>query len=222
MRLLEAAPGARVLDVGCAFGFGTRMLGRKYDCTGIDSSAAFIARAGREVAGARFVRAQAEALPFADQRFDAAVCLEVLEHLADEAPAVREIWRVLKPEGELVLSVPHTGALEGWDSLNVYQRRTGRQLAFPLGEAPGGARWHRHYGIDQIEGLLQGFRIDQVRVTGLGLAELANSGLLALTGKRERVYERLQWLYFAFAVLDDELPAGRLAYNLMIHARKVA
>ncbi|MFI5268794.1 MAG: class I SAM-dependent methyltransferase, partial [Chloroflexota bacterium] len=106
MRLLEAPAGARVLDVGCAFGFGTRMLTRKYECMGIDGSPSFVARAHRDVPRAKFLQSRAEALSFANESFDAVVCLEVLEHLADETPAIDEIRRVLRPGGELVVSVP--------------------------------------------------------------------------------------------------------------------
>ncbi|MFI5268292.1 MAG: class I SAM-dependent methyltransferase, partial [Chloroflexota bacterium] len=163
-----------------------------------------------------------EALSFANESFDAVVCLEVLEHLADETPAIDEIRRVLRPGGELVVSVPHAGALERCDSLNVYLQKTGKQLSFPLGETPGGSRWHRHYSAPDLERLLAGFRMDRVQLTGIGLAEIANMGLLALSRRNMRLYERLQAVYFALAAAEDELPAGHQAYNVMIHARKVA
>ena len=222
IRLLESPAGARVLDLGCAFGFGTRMLGERYDCTGLDGSASFLSRAPRQAPSASFVQGRAEALPFPAASFDAVICLEVLEHLADEAPAVAEIGRVLRPQGELVLSVPHHGALERWDSLNVYREDTGRQLSFPVGEVPSGSPWHRHYSMADLEGLLSGFEIDRVERTGTGLAEIANLGLLALCRGSLRRYQRLQAIYFALAVAEDGLPLSRLAYNVMIHARKRA
>ncbi len=45
-------------------------------------------------------------LPFEDASFDLVICSEVLEHIPDEKTAVREIIRVLKPGGTLVVSVP--------------------------------------------------------------------------------------------------------------------
>jgi len=221
LRLLEAPAGARVLDVGCAFGFGTRMLTKRYECVGLDGSPSYLARAQRHVPRATFLQSRAEALPFAGESFDAVVCLEVLEHLADETPAIEDIRRVLRPGGELVLSVPHAGALRCWDSLNVHLRKTGRRLSFPLGEPPSGSRWHRHYSRAQLAKMLVGFRIDRVQLTGIGLAEIANLGLLALCRRNMRLYERLQAVYFALAVAEDELPLGQQAYNVMIHARKV-
>jgi SAM-dependent methyltransferase len=53
------------------------------------------------------VRADLEAaLPFRDRTFDAAICSEVLEHVADDGHVIREIARVLKPGGRLIVSVP--------------------------------------------------------------------------------------------------------------------
>lgn len=46
-----------------------------------------------------------------DDRFDSVVCHQVLEHIAEPAKALQEMHRVLKPEGHLVLSVPHLSRL---------------------------------------------------------------------------------------------------------------
>lgn len=46
------------------------------------------------------------ALPFADNNFDHIICSEVLEHIPDEAAAAAELVRVLKPGGNLIVSVP--------------------------------------------------------------------------------------------------------------------
>jgi 2-polyprenyl-3-methyl-5-hydroxy-6-metoxy-1,4-benzoquinol methylase len=46
-------------------------------------------------------------LPAPDGHFDAVVCYQVLEHVTDEAVALTEIRRVLKPAGDLVISVPN-------------------------------------------------------------------------------------------------------------------
>ncbi len=46
------------------------------------------------------------ALPFADNSFDQVICSEVLEHIPDEAAAAAELLRILKPGGNLIVSVP--------------------------------------------------------------------------------------------------------------------
>jgi SAM-dependent methyltransferase len=50
--------------------------------------------------------AHAEALPFLDRVFDSVLCTEVLEHLKHPDTAIREMSRVLKPGGNLIVSVP--------------------------------------------------------------------------------------------------------------------
>lgn len=45
-------------------------------------------------------------LPFADNRFDEILCQDVLEHL-DYVPLLKELWRILKPDGTITIQVPH-------------------------------------------------------------------------------------------------------------------
>ena len=53
-------------------------------------------------------------LPYADGSFDRALCLDVLEHLAfpDQALALAELYRVVRPGGELLISVPNLAHLQ--------------------------------------------------------------------------------------------------------------
>ncbi|MHB9155915.1 MAG: class I SAM-dependent methyltransferase [Endomicrobiales bacterium] len=53
------------------------------------------------------------ALPFAGGEFDTVFCAQVLEHTPDPAAVLRELHRVLKPGGRLILSVPHLSYLHG-------------------------------------------------------------------------------------------------------------
>lgn len=48
-----------------------------------------------------------QAMPLPSERFDTVVSFEVLEHVPDPEKALREIFRVLRPGGKLVMSVPH-------------------------------------------------------------------------------------------------------------------
>lgn len=91
-----------LLDVGC----GSAWLARHFpNYTGIDSSSeAVAAAAGR---GTRVIHGDVAAgLPFADGNFDAVVMKDLLEHLVDPVPAVREARRVLRPGGLLFASSP--------------------------------------------------------------------------------------------------------------------
>jgi ubiquinone/menaquinone biosynthesis C-methylase UbiE len=54
-----------------------------------------------------FVVADATSLPFREGSFSQVICSEVLEHLPEDQPALREIRSVLKPGGSLILTFPH-------------------------------------------------------------------------------------------------------------------
>ncbi len=94
--------GKAVLDLGCAGGFMAEALDdRGARVTGIDPATDAIA-AAQTHAGARDIRYDigvGEALPYTDASFDAVVCVDVLEHVADLTKVMSEVFRVLKPGG---------------------------------------------------------------------------------------------------------------------------
>jgi SAM-dependent methyltransferase len=98
----------RVLEVGCGEGIvlatlAARLPGTRFDGLELDERALEQARV--RCPGARLVRGDACEVPFGDQSFDLVVCLEVLEHLAEPARALRELRRIAR--GGCLLSVPH-------------------------------------------------------------------------------------------------------------------
>lgn len=110
-RIPRPHPGARLLDIGAAFGFAVveaRAAG--WEATGLEISAVAAARAGRVAAG-RLVVANAQRTPFASESFDAITLWDVLEHLSDPHAAVAEIARLLRPGGRLVLTTGDVGSL---------------------------------------------------------------------------------------------------------------
>jgi SAM-dependent methyltransferase len=60
----------------------------------------------RSVSPVRQVIATGEGLPFADGSFDAVLCLETIEHLPDARAAAREMMRVLRPGGQVMITTP--------------------------------------------------------------------------------------------------------------------
>lgn len=96
--------GRDVLDLGCAGGFmAEAMAQRGANVTGIDPAAGAIdaARAHARTGGLRigYDVGVGEALPYDAARFDAVVCVDVLEHVADLAKVLSEIARTLRPGG---------------------------------------------------------------------------------------------------------------------------
>jgi SAM-dependent methyltransferase len=109
---LVGGPGVRVLDLGCRTGALTQHYAPGNDVVGVDVDRHALDRA-RERIGIDTVWADVEdALPFPDRSFDVVVAGELLEHLADPESAVREIARVVRPDGRFVGSVPNAFRLK--------------------------------------------------------------------------------------------------------------
>ncbi len=106
-RLLSAyAPHAvDVLDLGCGTGAGLAETPAGQSATGLDPEPRALDYCRRRGLS-RLVLGDGARLPFRDRSFDAAVALDVYEHIEDDAAALRETARVLRPGGTLVLSVP--------------------------------------------------------------------------------------------------------------------
>jgi SAM-dependent methyltransferase len=82
--------------------------------------------------------ADAQRLPFADHSFDGVIALDILEHLPDDAASAREICRVLKPGGRVVITVPAYQSLwSGHDLALMHQRRYVASEVRALFEAAG-------------------------------------------------------------------------------------
>jgi SAM-dependent methyltransferase len=101
-------PGARALDVGCGPGALTtaltQLLGPANVCAA-DPSEPFAAACGSRLPGVEVVLAAAEALPFPDDAFDAALSQLVVNFLTDAAAGVREMARVTRPGGVVAACV---------------------------------------------------------------------------------------------------------------------
>lgn len=100
---------ARALDAGCGTGFQTALLGDLgWRPHGVDVSGGLLAVARRRLPGAVFTLASVEALPYPDGHFDAVVsCGSTLSFVDDPARALREMGRVLRPGGRLLLDCEH-------------------------------------------------------------------------------------------------------------------
>jgi SAM-dependent methyltransferase len=103
----ELAGAARVLDIGCGDGQVSRLAaGLGAEVTGIDPTWNCV-RVAHARGEARFARAAAAHLPFADASFDAAVACLVFEHIREVDAAIAEVARVLAPGGRFCLFLNH-------------------------------------------------------------------------------------------------------------------
>jgi SAM-dependent methyltransferase len=104
------ARGKRVLDTGCGAGYGSAELAHAAQAAvGIDVSADAItfARANYRLPNLTFEVASCTALPHRDASFDLVVGFEVIEHLENWREFLREVRRVLAPNGQFIVSTPN-------------------------------------------------------------------------------------------------------------------
>ena len=109
---LQFAAGKTVLDAACGTGYGTSMLAQVAEkAVGIDISEEAVEYAQEHYSNGKteFAAASIASLPFPEHCYDAVVSFETLEHVDQEVQRsfLREICRVLKPEGVLVISTPN-------------------------------------------------------------------------------------------------------------------
>jgi SAM-dependent methyltransferase len=125
IRKLGLPASARVLDVGTSTGTNLRMLRDLafQDVTGLDQSAE-AARFCAEKGLGHVQLGDVCALPFDDGSFDLVLATDVIEHVDDDAKALTELCRVLKPSGHLLLTVPTFESLWGLqDEVGQHKRR---------------------------------------------------------------------------------------------------
>ena len=113
--IAEMAGGRRdlhLLDCGCGTGHNLATLLRPYGSAfGFDLTPAGLAHA--RAAGLRLARADMAAIPFQSNRFDLATSFDVLQYVRDDAAVMKEIARVIKRGGGLVLTAAALDLLRG-------------------------------------------------------------------------------------------------------------
>jgi SAM-dependent methyltransferase len=111
-RMAEAAqlaPGQAVIDIACGTGVLAREAAKRVapggKVVGLDRNDGMLAMARRVAPAIEWRSGRAEALPFADQSFDAVVSQFGLMFFEDRNAALKEMWRVLRPGGRLAVAV---------------------------------------------------------------------------------------------------------------------
>ena len=192
-------PGDRVLDLGCgagrhafeAYRRGARVVAADLDLKELAPVSGMLAamRAEGEAAppaAATALSADATRLPFADGSFDAVIAAEILEHVPDDAAALAEVARVLRPGGTVAVTVP------AW-----LPERICWALSSEYHEVPGG-----HVRIFTRAELT-------AKLTAAGLTPAGGHHAHGL-------HSAYWWLKCAVGVHDDAHPAVRAYHRLLV------
>lgn len=199
---LELTEGSLVLEIGCGSGGPALFLARTTGAriVGVDINEHGVAQANRlaeeqQLAeSARFEQIDAgEPLPFADESFDAVVCIDAINHLPDRLAALREWRRLLKPGGRLLFTDPVT--VTGLVSAEELEIRSsiGFFLFAPLGED---ARLLREAG----------FTVEREEDT--------TANVIDISGRR--VQARARYRQVLIAQEGQETYLGLQRYNMMV------
>jgi len=213
-------PNDSVLDVGCgdATNYQAWLVKQVRDLKAIDISPSGIAAARRMGIDAR-EHDLSKPFPFSSNSFEGAVCLEVLEHLYDPKFAVKETFRVLKPGGLFIASVPNNGYFrERLRSL------TKAELSTSISDFSN--EWNgahiRFYNLHSFRRLMEvcGFQIESVRSNADasifdGLDAFGGYAAQHLSSMLRRKLPRL----FRLAFLESIWPA-MFAPHIILWARK--
>lgn len=201
LRELRARPGERVLDLASPKLAAVALARSGVEVVSVDRLESEVA-AWREMTdnepGVSFVQGDGRALGFPDESFDHAYSISVLEHIPEDGDesALRELVRVMRPGGRLVLTTPYADSFwEDWRDQPVYGGS---------GAAPG-----RHF----FERWYDDARLDRLLAAAPQLRTLHRS-VVSLRPNLHRVYARLfPWLvplgpFFGLAACERAGPPG--------------
>ena len=103
--LPKSGDGLKLLDVGCGTGYHlARYKERGFEITGVDGSPEMLKQARIANPEIEFQQCDVDHIPLEDKTYDVIMCIEVLRYLPDISPCIKEISRLLKPNGVALIT----------------------------------------------------------------------------------------------------------------------
>ncbi len=220
LRLVPDEPGD-VLDAGMGPGrlcVELDQLG--WRVSGVDVSEVMVEMAAARLPHARerLLAASIEALPFPDESFDVVIATGVLEHVEDKGAAIRELARVLRPDGRAIVSFPNPHSFYFWWKSGVSYRLSTilkRRVETSRAQHPGAAGAPL---IEAVKTLDLGARLGEA---GLAVDHTEPVAFLAVPSPLDTWFPKLSTRLGA-ALERRRTGARRFATQTVTEARKTA
>lgn len=240
---LELSPGLSILDAGCGDGiYIAGLLASRPKCIiaiDRDETQLSILRKRYDkyinVVGAPLIVQRRDienmGLGMGVGRIDRALCTEVLEHVLDPALALSELYRVLRPGGVLVITVPNADYPALWDPISWTLERLGIQ--------PRSGIWNQHlrlYRADEIRALCEqaGFVVEKLELLTHYCIPFSMQILRAGALLKDRIpipgtdrhgpgpgkWNPLRWILRMFEWVDGWDDRGVSSVNIALKVRK--
>ena len=164
-----------VLECGCGPGDILELIEyKKCNLTGIDLNKRYIELASERVPEAKLIEGNVEQLPFPDESFDIVFAVGVLMYLKNDREAVKEMVRVAKKGGYVLISVPNYWMLH----LLLDPYYILRPLAKLFGKTEQssdddfGESNIRRYSLPQLKRIFEGYKIQEIRLISTSFGPL--------------------------------------------------
>jgi len=216
LSLMPSKTKAKVLDLGVSPYFLALLIKEifKYDVTGIQSpnvrwpGEEIKITKGEKINGIPeyYCNVEKDKLPFKDKTFDIVICTEIIEHLLqDPLFMLKEIRRVLKKDGTVILSTPN--------AINLYSRMRllfGRNIY--AGYSPYGpyGRHNREFTVDELRTL---FKKAKLEIHQVILLNKSSAGM-------RREYEKSLVINFIYSLLTKLIPVFRENIFIVAHVKQ--
>ncbi|MFX0061316.1 MAG: methyltransferase domain-containing protein [Candidatus Hermodarchaeota archaeon] len=189
----KLVPRRKILDIGCSGGLIRRFLqseGVDLEYYGLDLILEALIANKKYHSDVKLFNSSATELPFQDETFEYIISCETLEHIPDTVTTLKEIFRVLKPQGRVVLSVPNYG--------NPILAAIAKFFHVFLGNphfAMGEQVFEHHFTVEYLDDLFQklSFRI----IDSIGAHYVPNKDALVWVSEVIPFFRRIvKWQYF--------------------------
>jgi len=151
--LERVPPGCKMLEIGHGPGYGLDLLASKVDIIGLDIVPSIVEFARKEYPNRRFELYDGARIPFDDEHFDAACMFQVIEHVPDDVAMLKEVLRVLRDGGTLILTTPN------------------QVLRVPYGERPWNEEHVREYYPEELAEVMANAGFAKVEILGIDASD---------------------------------------------------